>query len=683
MLTKPRNAPRASSTSMYAPNKRRRLSPLMIIGISVPVLLALIGVGVVVVLPHLNSHAATAVPNPNCTIIVPANALSAAGLATPYQLVAPDAAANGPCNEANVNQSAFVQGTIYDPATGKFSIYSPLVIDKGTQPAVVPTAPILPANAIVGLWFGFNGTNLTLQGTNAKTLNNAKCVNGLNQSVFGQFAYCNAVKFFNNVNAGIKNGLVTVPPLGMAKDGLTCPTSRDFSVVDQDQSDNVQTQYLANGNGQTAQVTAANQALLANATTLGNPSDNALITKFIDPTIGCTPWTAPDLANNNTPNLSLALDEIQAQAFQPAPIALVPLTDPMTLNNAAASPQKTTLYRRGSDQTPVNANNPATNGSGTTYCQNLVGTAGLTRIKNDMTLTINGVSPAPAMANSLFTFLAMRFNQSYTNLGCQGLLNNAPNPVALTLDGNGVVIAATITLPGTTTTTTGTTTATGTQVVTGTAAINFDADAGNASLDLTAHYPNHFNAPLTVSIVDTTGKVFFSQQINTDNNGDTALDSVINGLQGDTVLPANWLYETSDPTQNNAVVGSGSVIVTGGNTGNATLGTLTPATTAAATTAAAACSTTAATTAAATPTAATTTAAATPTVAATTAAATTAAVTPTAAATTAAAAPTTGTACSNGQAAAPAAVTSPAAPATAGQVTPANAPYNGMKKKKW
>jgi len=46
-----------------------------------------------------------------------------------------------------------------------------------------------------------------------------------------------------------------------------------------------------------------------------------------------------------------------------------------------------------------------------------------------------------AMASNLFTFLAMRANQSFTNLGCQNLLN-MPNPIALTMDGNGVVTAA-------------------------------------------------------------------------------------------------------------------------------------------------------------------------------------------------------------------------------------------------
>jgi len=335
----------------------------MIIGISVPVLLALIAGGILIASPWRQSHAAAAV-NMDCTLLVPANPLSAQGLATPYQLSATNAA-NGLCNEANANQGAFVQGVIYDPATGKFSVYSPLVIDQGTQPAVTPVAPTLPANAVVGLWFGFNGNNLTLQGAQGTTLGQARCVNGLRQSIFGQFAYCNATAFFAAARQGIAAGLVQVPALATAKDGQTCPTTRDFSVVDQDQSDNVQTQYLANANGQTAQLTAANTANPANATKLGNPSDNALLTTFIDPALGCQPWQAPNLADNNNMVSALPLDEIQAAMDQKAPIALVPLTDPMTLNNNNPSLTKTNLYRRGSDQAPA-AN--AQQASGTTYC---------------------------------------------------------------------------------------------------------------------------------------------------------------------------------------------------------------------------------------------------------------------------------------------------------------------------
>src|SRR6266513_1903167 len=73
---------------------------------------------------------AQAVPNPDCTIIVPLAPLTALGLATPYELTATNPA-NGPCHEVNPAQSAFVQATIIDPATGNISVYNPLVIDKG------------------------------------------------------------------------------------------------------------------------------------------------------------------------------------------------------------------------------------------------------------------------------------------------------------------------------------------------------------------------------------------------------------------------------------------------------------------------------------------------------------------------------------------------------------------------
>ena len=426
--------------------RRKHFSPLMLVGLSVPVVLALIA-SAVLILPHLGSHADAV--NMNCTLLVPANPLTAKGLATPYQLSATDQA-NGACNENNVNQSAFVQGVIFDPTTGAFNVYSPLVIDQGTQPAVAPTVPTLPAHAIVGLWFGFNGTLLTLQGTDRNTLQHSRCVNGLPGSVFGQFAYCNAPNFFAAVHRAIANGQVQVPALGTTTNGLPCPSVRSFGVVDMDQSDNVQTQYLATANGQIAQLSAANQAKLQNTTVLGNPSDNALVTHFIDPAVGCHPWQAPNLVDANTFVSALPLDELQAAAFQQAPIAEVPTGDEMVLVNNNPSLTKVNAYRRGVDQTPantlnVNPANPVRSANTTVYCQNLINT-GIPILQQEMGLTQNAASPMPAVANSLFTFLANRLNATFGagGLNCVGLLN-IQNPVTLTMDGNGVATAATLT----------------------------------------------------------------------------------------------------------------------------------------------------------------------------------------------------------------------------------------------
>ena len=82
--------------------------------------------------------------------------MTAAGLATPYRLKATDRD-GGRCHEANPDQSAFVEATILNPATGALSTYHPLVVDDGTNPAAPVVSPVLPAKAVVGVWFGFQG----------------------------------------------------------------------------------------------------------------------------------------------------------------------------------------------------------------------------------------------------------------------------------------------------------------------------------------------------------------------------------------------------------------------------------------------------------------------------------------------------------------------------------------------
>jgi len=192
-------------------------------------------------------------PNPDCTLIVPNAALTAAGLAKPYLLVATDPA-NGACHETDTNQSAFVQAAVLDPGTGRISIYNPLVIDKGSTPAIAPVVPKLPANAVVALWFGYDGNNLTLRAAD-DGLAGSNCVQGL-----GQFAYCNAPAFFRAAHEAIRNGQLDVPSLGFGKDGRPCPSVRSFAVVDQDQSDNLPTSYLITPSGHMAQNTAQNIA---------------------------------------------------------------------------------------------------------------------------------------------------------------------------------------------------------------------------------------------------------------------------------------------------------------------------------------------------------------------------------------------------------------------------------------
>jgi hypothetical protein len=344
--------------------------------------------------------------NPNCTLIVPNAPLSAQGLATPYQLVATNRR-NGPCREANVNQSAFVEATILDPATGALSIYRPLVINLGTRPAAPPVVPKLAPGSIVGVWFGFQGDVLTLRGaTNG-------CVNGLPGSPFGQFAYCGAPEFFAAANNAIRAGKLKVPPLGMARDGKPCPTTRDFSVVDQDQSDNLDTSYLALADGRTAQNTPANAQALPATTILRNASDNGLLNAFLHPALGCKPFTAPDITAGGAQAPSLALNELQAAAAQAEPVALIPPNNPMAQIKGRPSIAKINLYRAGVNMRPFDPAVDTARG----YCQNLV-TIAPARLRLDRLFTVVAPSPDPAAARNLFTFLQQRLKASFTGLAC-------------------------------------------------------------------------------------------------------------------------------------------------------------------------------------------------------------------------------------------------------------------------
>jgi hypothetical protein len=382
----------------------------------------------------------------NCTLIVPNNPLTAQGLATPYLLKATNPA-NGPCIETNPMQSAFVQVAVVNPATGDLSVYDPLVITQGTRPAIKPVVPKIPAGSVVGIWFGFNAAVLTLQGAQANRLTENHCVNGLPGSPFGQFAYCNAVNFFAAANQAIKAGKITPPVLGKDRKGLICPTTRSFFIVDQDQSDNVTTSYIIAPNGQMAQNTTANRQALVGATVLTNPSDNGLLIS-VDATLGCTLWMRPDLANPGHLTTALPLNELQAAAHQPPPVALVPADDPMVLVDTTPNLTKLNLYRVGVDQPMAQSLRDA---STRRYCVNLMQIAPPC-LATDAPLLGRGATPDAAVGNTLFTFMAQRYVTTFTgplgtNLNCMKMFDLQPH-VATVKTADGVAVAVLITVNG-------------------------------------------------------------------------------------------------------------------------------------------------------------------------------------------------------------------------------------------
>lgn len=428
-----------------SPNPRK----MQLVSVFMFVVLPMLLVGMTLLLTIQPAQAITLqTVNMNCTLIVPDNPLTAQGLATPYILKATNPAM-GPCIETNPTQSAFVQAAVVNPATGFLAVYDPLVIDQRTQPAVKPVVPTIPAGSVVGIWFGFNGAVLTLEGAKTNTLAKNNCVNGLPGSPFGQFAYCNAVQFFAAANQAIKAGKITPPALGQDRKGLICPTTRSFFVVDQDPSDNVTTAYLVAPDGRLAQNTTANRKTFANATVLTNPSDNRLLLG-IDATLGCTPWMRPDLADPGHFTTALPLNELQAAAHQPAPVALVPADDPMVLvmqnNTFVPNLTKLNLYRVGVDQPRAHSLQDA---STRQYCINLMQIAP-PRLAIDAPLLGKGATPDAAVGNTLFTFLAQRYIATFTgplgaNLNC---IRFHLQPLVATVKAGGVAVAVLITVKG-------------------------------------------------------------------------------------------------------------------------------------------------------------------------------------------------------------------------------------------
>ena len=374
---------------------------------------------------------------------MPAHPLSAAGLATPYRLTGPDGmtpAASG-CTMANAaSLGAFVQATILDPATGKLSVYEPLVITKGTRPAAAPVLPGLPKRAVVTIDVGFNGNDLTLVGATPHALRQGRCHNGFRDSIFGQVSFCRGTHFFYAARRAERQGKLVVPPAGASpKTGQGCPTTRSFTLVDQDPSDNVTTKYLLTAAGRTAQFNKANAGAMPGATVINNGSDNALLDGFVDPVLGCKPFTAPDLSQGGAPATSQALDELSAARSQAAPVALIPENDPMVLVDNALSAAKTNRYRLNVGQPAVSPSNDKAD-SPAKFCQNMINIQ--TRfLSENQALLASGPSPVPSIGSSLLTFMANRLVMSYTNLNCGKF--NLMNPVKVGLNGDGVATAAT------------------------------------------------------------------------------------------------------------------------------------------------------------------------------------------------------------------------------------------------
>lgn len=376
------------------------------------------------------------VKSQNCIIEVPNNALTKGLFKTWFVSTAPGSLL--PCSQLIEGAEVFIEATIFDIDNNRFYVYNPLVIDAGTIPAIPPDIGTLPINNVVVIHFGTNAESITLiqdsSSSSSNSLKKANCVNGLpNGSIFGQFVYCNSVNFFNTVNSNINLGLLNIQLLGNTTLGDQCPSVRSFSIVDQDQSDNVITEYIITSDSKLAQNTPGNRNILKGMKIVKNGSDNKLLTDFINPSIGCFSLTGLDLVDKITKKSTLALNELQATQ-QTGDVALIPSIDPMVLDNGQESLIKTNLYRVGVNQPLLLELNKQ---EGINYCNNMQKNA-INFLINHNTELANYISPSKK-ADNLLNFLSNRYVSSWNQLNCQNLTGN-PSKIQVFTDPNTQIV---------------------------------------------------------------------------------------------------------------------------------------------------------------------------------------------------------------------------------------------------
>jgi hypothetical protein len=350
----------------------------------------------------------------SCGIVVPADPLSARGLATPYQLTGLSgvpAAAAGCTTSASAARAGLVRATILDPATGTLAVYTPVVVTQGARPAATPPVPELPPGAVVTIGFGSPGMDLVPAGATARALAQGHCVSG--PRAVSAVASCNGAAFFAAALPLMRAGLLRVPSAGTSANmvatggrigtGRDCPNVRNFEVVGQDQD------------------------------------VSALVDGYLDPAFGCKPFTAPDLAHGNAPATSLALDELLAARYEPKAAALVPENAMARGPSGRLDPARTNAYRAELGQPAISARTDRYD-SPAAYCQNMVNIQTPFLAANQDVLAA-APSPAPAAGSNLLSYLASRLSTAFAHLGCRQF--GLTDPVALVRDAAGTARWAT------------------------------------------------------------------------------------------------------------------------------------------------------------------------------------------------------------------------------------------------
>jgi len=147
--------------------------------------------------------------------------------------------------------------------------------------------------------------------------------------------------------------------------------------------------------------------------------------------LGCTPWLAPDLADNNTLVDSCALYELSAMYWQQEPVGFIEAGNHMVVSliNQEENLDKLNAFRLGVGMAAVTS---LQNASTTLFCQAL-GTVGTARFQSWSRFDGVLAPPDPTTATDFMGYLANRFIDTWQTLNCTGLVGFG-SPVALEIN---------------------------------------------------------------------------------------------------------------------------------------------------------------------------------------------------------------------------------------------------------
>lgn len=364
-----------------------------------------------------------------CGVVVPENPLSYQGLNTPYILKSLNNKTDD-CSVLKQRSTVFIEIVIFDIVSSTFYIYNPLVVNDLGQIKNIIKTDQLPVHNVVGIWFGSNDVTFKLLDSN-NSLHFGDCVDGYNNSVFGNFAYCNAKIFFETVD----KYKFYIPDIGKTINDFDCLTTRSFEFNQQYHISSVVSSYIIYQDQKVAIKSFNNLSIFEPPLyVIINKSNGRILNSYISIATRCNTFIGYDFIDQYNRKSSIVLNELQGSLDKQQ--IFIPSTHPSVMMNGYPDLNKLNLYRIGLNQpvvTGIHINDSII------YCNGIYNKTPVF-LYNHYDLLTNYNTPDDTLGNNLINVMISRFLSSWNTYDCGNILK-VPFPIKYEKDYNNVIVS--------------------------------------------------------------------------------------------------------------------------------------------------------------------------------------------------------------------------------------------------